>query len=232
MRELLGAIAIVAFVAIAAAQEPQRVRDTFSITGYVIDTDGHRHLVASAEVHASPADRGGLESMSLTTAGRFTLSVVGPGRYWVFAFKDNKGYREIDEALIRLDPEGIPEVVVTEQSPKQVTVIRLRPRAAKLTIRLVDVVTGRPLDRAQLVLTSEDNPKRQYTRSLTAFDKKNGEIRLLLPSFPLTIEASAPGYESWSYRETGAKERTSVLLLAPDETREITVGLRPMKKAR
>ena len=228
MRKLLAAVAMVAFVSAASAQEPQRGRDTFSITGYVIAADGH--LVASAEVHASNADRGGLESMSLTTAGRFTLSVNGPGRYWVFSFKDNKGYRDFSEALIRLDPEGIPEVVVTEQSPKPVTVIRLRPRAAKLTIRLVDVVTGRPLDRAQLVLRSEDNPSRQYTRPLTAFDK-NGEIKLLLPSFPLRIEASAPGYENWSYSNASSKERSSTLLLAPDETREITVGLRAMKKA-
>src|ERR1700686_1944999 len=138
MRKLLAAIAIVAFVAVASAQEPQRGTDAFSITGYVLDTDGH--LVPGAEVHASPADRGGLESMSLTTAGRFTLSVAGPGKYWIFSFKDNKGYREISEALIRLDPESIPEVIVTELSPKQVTVIRLRPRAANLRIRLVDAV--------------------------------------------------------------------------------------------
>jgi hypothetical protein len=66
---------------------------------------------------------------------------------------------------------------------------------------------------------------------LTAFDKKNGEIKLLLPSFPLTIEASAPGYEIWSYSDSSSKEQSAILLLAPDETREITVGLRPMKKA-
>ena len=229
MKKLLTAIAIVAFVAVASAQEPQRGRDAFSISGYVVDTDGH--LVPGAEVRASPADRGGLESMSLTTAGRFTLSVAGPGRYWVYSFKDNKGYREISEALIRLDPEGIPEVIINEQSPKQVTVIRLRPRAANLTIRLVDSVTGRPLNTAQLVLRSEDIAKRQYTRSLTAFDRKNGEIKLLLPSFPLTIEASAPGYETWVYSDPSSKEQSSNLLMTPDETREITVKLRPLRKA-
>ena len=122
-------------------------------------------------------------------------------------------------------------MIVTERSPKQVTVIRLQARAAKLTIRLVDVVTGRPLDRAQLVLRSEDNPKRQYTRSLTAFHKKNGEIKLLLPSLPLTIEASAPGYENWSYGDPNSKEQSATLLLVSDETREITVALRPLTKA-
>jgi len=229
MRKLLAAIAIVTFIAVASAQ-PQGSRDTFSITGYVLDTDGH--VIAGAEVHASPADRGGLESMSLTTAGRFSLSVMGPGRYWVFSFKDNQGYREIGEALIRLDPDGIPEVTVTEVSPKQITVIRLRPRAAKLAIRLVDAATGGPLDRAQLILRSEGNPKRQYTRSLTAFDKKNGEINLLLPSFPLTIEASAPGYETWFYCDATSKGQSATLLLAPEETRAITVRLRPIEKAR
>lgn len=230
MRKLLSMVAMVAFVAVASAQEPQRGPDTFSVTGYVLDMNGN--LVAGAEVHAMPVERGGLILTSVTTAGRFSRRLDGPGTYRVYASKDDKGYRTMSEELFILDPEGVPAVIVNEQAPKKVTVIRLRPRAAKLTIKLVDVVTGRPLDQAQLVIRSEDNPKRQYNRSLTAFDKKNGEIKLLLPSFPLTIEASAPGYESWSYREVGAKEQTSTLLLAPDETREITVGLRPIKRNR
>lgn len=227
MRKLLVA-AILASVAIASAQETPRTRDTFSITGYVIDTDGR--LIPSAEVHASDADRGGLESQGLTTAGRFTLSVNGPGRYWVFSFKDNKGYREYSEALICLDPEGIPTVIVTERSPKPTTVIRLRPGAARLTMKFVDSVTGRPLEKAQLVLRRENSPNNQYVRALNPLGK-NGEIKLLLPSFPLTIEASAPGYENWSYSDPTSQEPSARLLLAPDETREITVALRPIKKA-
>lgn len=228
MRKLLAAVAIVAFVVAASAQEPQRGREAFSITGYVLDTDGH--LVASAEVRASDADRGGLERQGLTTAGRFTLSVAGPGRYWVFSFKDNKGYREISEAIIRLDPEGIPTVTVTERSPNPSTVIRLRPGAGRLTMRFVDSVTGRPLEKAQLVLQREDRPNTQYVRALNALDK-NGEIKLLLPSFPLTIEASAPGYETWPNTGITSEGQSAALSLAPDETREITVALRPLRKA-
>ena len=227
MRKLLAAVAIVAFVPAASAQEPQRGRDTFSITGYVIDTDGH--LIASAEVHASNADRGGLEMQALTTAGRFTLSVAGPGRYWVFSFKDKKGYREYSEALIRLDPEGISTVIVTERSPKPTTVIRLRTRAAWLTLRFVDSVTGRPLEKAQLVLRREDSPNDQFIKPLNAFHK-NATIKLLLPSFPLRLSVSAPGYENWSYSDPNSQEPSARLLLAPDEAREITVALRPLRK--
>jgi hypothetical protein len=227
MKKLLAAAAIVASVAIASAQETQRTRDIFSITGYVIDTNGN--MVLGAEVHARPADRGGLESQSLTNFGKFNLSVNGPGRYLVYCFKDNSGYREIDEALLRLDPEGIPQVVVTKESPKAVTVIRLRPRAAKLTVRLVDSETGRPLEKVQLMLRRELSPNDQFIKPLNAFHK-NATIKLLLPSFPLRLSVSAPGYENWSYSDPNSQEPSARLLLAPDEAREITVALRPLRK--
>jgi len=218
---------IVAFVAVVFGREPQRRPDTFSITGYVLDADGH--LVLGAEVHARPSDRGGLESQSLTNLGRFNLSVNGPGRYLVYCFKDNRGYREIDEALVRLDPEGIPTVVVTDQSPKAVTVIRLRPRAAKLTVRLIDSETGRPLEKVQLKLRREHSPNDQFIKPLTAFHK-NATIKLLLPSFPLRLSVSAAGYENWSYSDPSSEAPSARLLLAPDEAREITVALRPLRK--
>lgn len=228
MRKLLVAATIVAFVVIASGQGTERNRDSLTITGYVVDTDGR--IVLGAEVHASPADRGGLESQSLTNLGRFNLSVPGPGRYFVYCFKGDSGYRQLDEALVRLDPEGIPLVSVTEQSPKATTVVLLRPKAGRISIRLVDSVTGQPLEKARLFLAKENFPIDTYTRPLIAFDK-NATIKLLLPSFPLTLSVSAPGYENWTYSDPNAKENRARLLLAPDESREITVALRPVSKA-
>jgi hypothetical protein len=227
MRVLASAVVIVILVAFSLAQESPRTRNEFSISGYVVNNDGN--LVAGAEVHAVTADIGGLESMSLTQAGRFTVAVTRPGRYWLYSLKDDKGYREISEALIRLDPESIPEVIVTERSPNQVALIRLRSSAARLRMRLVDSITRLPLEKAQLVVTRNDSNK-QYIRSLNSFDK-NGTITLLLPSIlPLRIRASAPGYQHWVFINAG--EQSANLLLAPDETREITVGLRPLKRAK
>lgn len=225
MKHLRTVVVIVTFVALSFAQESPRKQSPFFISGYVFDTQ--ENLVASAEVHASPADRGGLQSMSFTQAGRFTLSVDGPGRYWVYAFKNDEGYRQISEALIRLDPESIPEVTVVERLPKSVT-IRMRPSAATLTLRFVNSLTGQPIEKAQLTIRREDNPNRQYTKPLTKFDKK-GEIKLLIPSLPIKLDASAPGYEDWSYSESGSGRQ--VLLLAPNEIREITIAMRPVKKS-
>jgi hypothetical protein len=227
MRRLMpGVVAFVALVSAASAQAPPRDGDFFSIAGYVVDTDGH--LVASAEVRASPVDRGGFVPMSHTQAGRFTLRLDGPGRYRVYCFKGTKGYRDMTEELFSLDPEGIPEVTVTDRSPNPLTVVRLGPSGAHLTVRLIDSVTGQPLEQAQLLLQREDNPNYRYIRPLVSFDKE-GKIKLVLPSRPLKLAASSPGYENWSFGESGGKEHAA-LLLAPDETREITVALRPLKK--
>lgn len=226
-KAFIVAVALVAFVIPLTAQEPQQQRAMFSITGYVTDNDGQ--LVTGAQVQVMPVDRGGLIITGTTTAGRFSLPMDRPGTYRVYAFKDDKGYRMISEALFALDPEGTPEVVITERSPAQMASIRMRSEGASLIVRLTDKVTGRPLESAKLVLRRQDDPNLQYIRSLTSFTKK-GEIKLLLPSLPLRLEASAPGYESWSLSELDSKEKRGTLLLTPGETREITIALRPLNK--
>ena len=222
MRKLLAAIAIVAFVAVASAQEPQPSRDTFSITGYVLDTDGH--LVPGAEVHAMPVDKGGLVMSSVTQVGQFSISLDGPGTYRVFASTKEKGYRQIGEPLFMLDPEGIPEVIVSSRSPKQSTIVRLRSGAANLVVRFTDSETGRPIQQAELIIYRDDNAKNRFVRPLISFDRE-ATIRLMLPTLPLRIEASAPGYKVWSYHDT-----TDVLFLAPKESKEINIRLERIKK--
>lgn len=225
MRLVVSAIVIGALLALAQAQEPARSQNAFSISGYVLDMKGN--LVSGAEVHASPIDRGGLEQMRYTEAGRFNLPVAGRGTYAVYCSKNGQGHSDISEALLKLDPEGVPQVVVSEKSPEPVTMVRLGSSSAKLSIRLIDTATGSPLEKAQLVIRRDDNPMIQYRRSLTSFDK-NGEIKLILPTLSLRLQISAPGYEDWSY--TNVTDQNRVLILGPNETREMTVALTAIKK--
>ena len=228
MRSWVSAVLVLGLVAIAAAHEsPRDHPEAFSVSGYVIDLDGN--LVSGAEVYVMPVDRGGLVLMGITTAGRFSIPLDGPGRYRLYAFKNDMGYKTISEALFTMDPEGCPEVIINEQTPQRNAVIRLRQGSANLKLRLTDSATGEAPENTRVVV-SRRYSRGGYVRPLTSLDK--GEIRLILPSLPLTIEASAPGYETWSYTERHAEKQTNTLLLVPGETREITVQLRRIRKGR
>ena len=222
-------MAIFVFLALSQAQGPAQNQNAFSISGYVLDTNGN--LVMGVEVRASPIDRSGLEQMRYAEAGQFNLPVAGRGTYAIYCSKNGQGYSDVSEALLKLDPEGVPQVVVTDKSPDPVTTVRLGPSSAKLTIRLVDSATGNPLERAQLVIRRDDRPTLEYARNLTSFNK-NGEMKLTIPTLPLRLGASAPGYEDWSYSQPNASNQNNVLLLSPNEIREITVALTATKKTR
>jgi hypothetical protein len=223
MKFLTFTLLIISSMSLSAAQKPQTGQSVFSISGYVIDTDGS--LVSGAKIYAMLLDRGAVVPMTISQAGQFSIHLDGPGKYRVYAFKDEKGYRQVSESLFVLDPESVPEAIVKEKAPRREIVIRLRPREARLIVRLIDSVTGRPLNNARVTLSRKDRLS-QYSRSLTSFDE-NGEIRLLLPSLPLRIQASSGGYEDSYYQDTSGG-----LLLAPNETREITISLRPLKRTR
>lgn len=220
---------MLAVIALSQAQESRRAKGVFSITGYVLDVNGN--LVSGAEVHAMPIDRGGLVQTSVTSAGRFSISLDVPGKYRVYASRGDVGYKNITEELFTLDPEAIPEVVVTEQSPKQTTVVKLRSKQSSLTKFVISSRPGEPLDSAQLIVQRRDNQNYRYIRTLKALDLRRS-TELLLPSLPLRIEVSAPGYETWSSTDSAAQLQPNKLLLERPGTREIVVQLRHAKRTR
>jgi hypothetical protein len=90
---------------------------------------------------------------------------------------------------------------------------------------VIDAATQQSVIGAHLTLCKADNPIKCYTINDSS---PTGQFRQLVPSIPVTIKVSAPGYEDWWYKEKGAREAAK-LLVAQGSVKGITILLNPNK---
>jgi hypothetical protein len=96
-----------------------------------------------------------------------------------------------------------------------------------LVIHVVDAATKESIKKSKMTLRRLDNPEFMYMTG--PYDAEGANKKIPAPSIPFTIEVSAPGYEIWRYRKEGSLKQADSLQVASDETKELTVPLRPRK---
>jgi hypothetical protein len=202
------------------------------VEGRVVDGTGNP--IAGALVNALYVNQPGQSRQGAAPAsarsdefGRFFLNDLRAGTYLIYASKEADGYLSSFFPFFITDPATMPpRVSVFERQITQNIVLQLGAKAARLVGRILDAETTRPVERAEIMLSREDDPKNFI---LTGPNKAGGIFQLQVPSVPFRIKVSARGYEDWYYGGDGTRQHAAPIQLIPNTTKELIVNLRPVK---
>ncbi len=198
-----------------------------AIEGRVLDQEGK--ALSGAIVEIDPVDEPVVaNSLPRTTTdeqGRFFLDGIPTGTHLVYASKEEEGYPPAYMAFFVGDKESIPKVTVHNKEVAEGVEVRLGPKASRVVGQVKDAETGRPVEGAEIIFYRENNPESYFSFGLN----EEGKFQQLIPSAPLRMKVSAPGYEDWYYGKGGLKEQSEVIQMAPNTTKEFTIYLRSSK---
>ena len=180
---------LVGFLALGAVSSPQ---DIGAIRGTVVDEN--LIPVFGAKVNAEALDSRPTGSLvryvESDSKGHFVIDRLGPGKYRVFASKEEAGYPDLGWSFYSNDV--FQTAAVTSADPTAEVRIQLGPRAGVITGFVSDAATGAPVP-AAFKLSRAGQPNKWISPSVAP------KYRLLVPSaIYIVIEVSAPGFKTWS----------------------------------
>ncbi len=153
-----------------------------------------------------------------------------PGYPWLFslvildpAVKESAGYPDIN-ATIFVPPvpeDSRPEVDLTPSSRLHLD-IQLGPPDGIFEGTVVDATTNTPIKTARITMRREDIEHGYYSTGIMG-----GHFLFALPSAPVEITITAPGYAPWKYKDS--KSEVQNLTLSSSERRSLTIELTPIK---
>jgi hypothetical protein len=151
--------------------------------------------------------------VAVNSMGEFTLSLE-PGRYRIRAKDEEDGYPD-PSFWLGLDPAAkFPEISVGNNKVGGVEVV-LGTRGAILSGEVLDITTRDVIPAAKIRIQDAQNEN----AFVEVFSNRKGRFTYTIPSKPVFISVSAPGYRTNRY-ENGDK-----IILQPGEHREINIEL-------
>jgi hypothetical protein len=158
--------------------------------------------------------------------GKFFLPRVWPGLNRLCAKDQSKFYPETGTTFYDSD-FPYPEVRVKEAEIARNVIIRLGPRAGRLTGKVLDADTGTPIRRAGLTFLHAEGAQ-EYMGTTLRWPTLDFDV--LVPSTkPFRMKVWAPGYQTWYYGKDGTQAGAEPLRLSPGETKELVIRLHPAK---
>ncbi len=121
-----------------------------------------------------------------------------------------------------------PKVTVKDKQPPIEVTLNLCPKVGKLRVHVVDANTGLALKAGMYGLELAANPR---VTSGGSGRWPAGDLILLLPPSPCRLKIFAPGYRTWYYGKDRSEKGAELITLLPWTTRELTVLLKPARKA-
>jgi hypothetical protein len=199
------------------------------IRGRVVDAQGQP--VPQAKLHLlkfgdNPTGR--IVFYPADEQGNFTIKGIAYGVYDIFVSAKEAGYADTDIKFYKSDELVVPQVAVSEKQPTPFLTVHVGPKTARIVGHVVNAVNGAPIVNATMTFSRPENQFMVLTTSLNQPDDKGG-YNFLLPSAPLTIKVTAPGYADWSYRNEGSNQKMDLLTLEPGQTKELTIRMRPLR---
>ena len=199
-----------------------------ALTGRVLDPSGQS--VPRARVYAQRSEFaiGRLPNTITNEQGEFSFSDLVPGIYTVHADTEDEEYAPTYSSFHSAGFVQAPQVAIYEPPSTSYVEVYLGPRTAKLTGRIVDSVTNRPilgLQNIQITLKRVDQPDHLYATGPDV----NGNFTIHVPPMPFTVEVSAPGYQRWQYRRDDSIRQPNTLQLASGQTRRLDIALRRIR---
>lgn len=191
----------------AGLLEPTQFRQG-TVEGTVIDSSGAP--VANATVYLL---QNGRAPATVTNAeGNFVLSKVQAGPHRVFAYKESENYPNPVWSFYSdaYGLEGFPVVEVRTDDVSRGVLVRLPPKASRLTVVVTEAMTKRPVADASISVNHEGKPTTAFKPGATGH---NGELAILVPvGVPVKLKVTAAGYRTWSYRDRNSKPPDAIQL--------------------
>ena len=154
--------------------------------------------------------------------GQFSLRLNQPGRYVILASQEKEGYAKAFLPAYGVPAVPPPEVDVDEGHSRHSLVIRLGPKLGRLTARVLDAETHRPVEKGQVELQVRSD----HNALVRQKPYSKGQFQLSLPPRLFNLRVSAEGYQDWS--GNGSNEQPEFFVVELGDHREITVLLRPV----
>jgi hypothetical protein len=161
--------------------------------------------------------------------GEFVIPALPPGSYTLHTRKEDAGYPRTEFDFYEVGDSTDQTIQVQGGQPLQNVVIKLGQKAARLAGRVFDAATNEPLKGANITVRRVDFPDRFLSTGLYWHGVVGG-FNFLVPSAPITLEVSVPGYEKWNYKALVNGRESSALLLQPDTTKTLSIALKPVKR--
>ncbi len=206
------------------------------MSGTVVDPAGRP--AAGLTVYAFRPDRVGERVGTLATSdaeGHFLISGLAPGKYNLSACNEAEGYPDRIYYFYETT-EPFPEVEVQPEEVTSGVMVRLGPKGGWVVGRVIDSETGRGLRVAGIIFYRADSTQEFMEGGPNAlvWDKHATDLsqfKILVPSNkPFRMKVTAPGRETWYYSPDGTEQHAAAIRLAPGQTKEVVVPLRPTKK--
>jgi hypothetical protein len=170
-----------------------------TVSGTVINESGNSVPGASVTVVDEIGDRGLRKTFVHHDTARdgtfnFSIDLVGPGKVWLYAKKEDDGY---PNAIIALYNErDDPPITLDCGDYRSGVLIKVGPKVGYIgTITVADATTGKPIDRASITIRRVV-PKLPRLASVDNYIKTNTSYsNIAIPSnVDISYELSAPGY--------------------------------------
>ncbi len=206
-----------------------RERHTISrrVVGYVKDSENHP--VAGAEVRANPhGPVAGMIPRGVSKAdGSFTLDVWWTDTYTISAEHLTKGYPDATNGFYGKFFGELPVITVGESNDLKPVEVKVGPKAGRVSLKIVEDQSGRPVKSGLLKVCRTDNPKMCMSTS-TAFPR--GRYDLLAPEVRFTIKFEVWG-KDWEKRYAVDGDGVPVELLQVDlgAQEEVKIRLRSVQ---
>jgi len=191
------------------------------VSGQVLDAQGKP--VADATISLFPAVpfEGGLPYAVTDADGRFRLVSPPFGKAWLCAVKPSAGYPDTNSLLFAPEVDDRPEIFLAPNAVFAQDVHLARPDGI-LEAQVIDAVTKEIVPNGHITMRRQ-KPQAIYSENIP----KDGHFLYAMPSAPIEIFVTAPGYRQWRY---GDKNGQNALVLASSDHQRLTIELIPEKE--
>ena len=211
--------ALIVLVLLNLMLAAQGASDWVQVSGTVFDSSGQP--LANAEISVFPMDMavsGPLPGAQTDANGRYLLRTPRfQGRTRLCAYKDSAGYPNTQYLLYESPSEHMLELHLQAGSNLHKMDIHLGEPDGVLKLNILDMQTGNPVIRAQVVMHRTDEKPAISSNTVPP----SGEYIAALPEAPIQIKVSAPGYRDWTYSDDSGQ----ALVLRARQNKTITVKL-------
>lgn len=227
---LVGAIALAGTYRVGSRPKQAHLTNHFhlgAISGRVINANGEPVAMAMVYAERVGGSTGRLPTVLSDEQGNFTIKHLPAGIYNIHASKEEENYPDTSSAFHNEGLTTTPRVDLNGQQTTSYTLVQLAPKSGILSGRILDATTLKPILNAQITLRRLDNPEFTYRLGLTI--PEEGKFNVPVPSTPITVEISAPGYKEWRLSDNSPIEELGSLQVAPSVTREFVMLLKRNK---
>jgi hypothetical protein len=217
MKYALIAMLIATHALLAWSQEASGV-----ITAKVVDEQGS--VVSDAIVRMGPPPGQKMihylvPECKTDASGSCSLGHLPMETYLVTASKPSDGYA--DPSIDLYGHHNKPTVVnLTPDGPSANVLVSIGPRAARLSLKIVDSVTDAEIGNSMIILRNASNPS-----EWVSVRKSSQSTFLVPPDTDTLVEVSAEGYKEWRFVEQPDFARTGPMHLRSNERREMTIQM-------